>query len=75
MLKSIEDLVLLIYPGLYLVGSGQVKEKVCHSQEVLYELSIKVDKPQEGLNIGSVLWDQLLTDSSNFDGVYRDFIF
>ena len=55
MLKSIEDLVLLIYPGLYLVGSGQVKEKVCHSQEVLYELSIKVDKPQEDLNIGLVL--------------------
>jgi len=75
LLKSIEDLVLLIYSGPYLVGSDQVKERICHSQEVLYELSIKVDKPQEDLNIGSVLWDQPLTDSSNLDGVYRDFIF
>jgi len=55
LLKDIEGLVFLIYPGLCLVSLGQAKERICYGQEVLYELSIKVDKPQEDLNIGLVL--------------------
>ena len=35
---------------------------------------IEVDKPEEGFDVHPVLWSWPFVDSSNLDGVHRDFI-
>ena len=52
----------------------KVKEGTSYSQEILYKAFVKVNKPQEGLNISLQFQDWPLSDSNDFNQIHGDFV-
>jgi len=58
-----------------LVGTNEVKERVCYHRKALDEPLVEVDKSRKSLDICPVLGNRPFMDSIHLDGVHRDFIF
>jgi len=57
-----------------MIGLSEVEERSSYGREVLDKVTVEVNEAYEGLHVSPVLWDGPLTDSSNFNRVYRNLV-